>query len=187
MRAGQLKDQAVLKQSEGAQIGGAFFIGIIDKDESIPYDDGLRSNASINIHCRWHPHVLPGNYWIQQGGSERIFLINGSSDAKGNKRDLVCSVTELVGAPVLVSTGDKEIKTKCALTQYRSKPQGEHDYLSSAEDTQRRQAEFANVQYLPEVGHEFVLAGAQYRIIELDDESSDHIVSRVWVQFLNYV
>jgi hypothetical protein len=188
MRAGQLKDCAFLRDATGTQYDGTHFIGITDKDESIPYSEGLRSSAKISISSRWHPAVLPGHYWIQQGRDpdgkfDRIFLINGSSNPDGKQRDLVSSVTEFVGAPTLIV--DADITVKCALTNYRAKQEEGHGYPGAAE-TERRQAEFASVQYKPVVGHKFILAGAVYRITEHDTESSDAIVSRVWVEFLQY-
>lgn len=182
MRAGRLKHAATLKGSQGEQVGALRLVGLEDKDQSISFGEGLKSSAKIIIRSRWNKEVVAGNYWSL---GSRLFLIDGVSDPVGTKRDLVSSVTELVGAPVsIIDTG---AVCKCALTRYRAKPQGEHDWLSGDVETERRQAEFANVQYRPEIGHEFILAGAQYKITEHDETESDSVVSRCWVQFLAYV
>ncbi|MBL4796731.1 MAG: hypothetical protein JKY50_04920 [Oleispira sp.] len=182
MRAGQLKDAATLKGSNGIQLGALRLVGLEDKDQSISFGEGLKSSAKITIRSRWNQEIVPGNFWSL---GSRLFLIDGVSDPAGAKRDLVSSVTELIGAPALIV--DTDAIVKCALTKYRSKPEGGHDYLSASSETERRQAEFANVQYRPEIGHEFNLASALYRIIEHDESESDSVVSRCWVEFLNYV
>jgi hypothetical protein len=181
MRAGRLKTAATLRSSAGVELGAQRLIGIEDKDSSITFGEGLKSNAAITIRSRWNSDIAQGNFWL---AGTRLFLINGMSNPDGCQRDAVCSCTELVGAPTLISdTGDV---VKCALTSYRAKPQGEHDYLSAGTETERRQAEFVTAQYSPVIGHEFILAGAVYRIIEHDTDNSDLVVSRVWVEFLRY-
>ena len=187
MRAGQLKDAGSLVDQNGYPVGGVQLVGLEDKDAGIGFSEGLKSNAKITIRSRWQPPLVPGNYWHI---GPRVFLINGVSNPDGSQRDAVSSCTEFVGAMGVISAiGDPQdgTKVKCALTRYRTKPQGEHEYLSAGLETERRTAEFINVQYQPVIGHEFTLAGAQYRIIEHDSESSDVQISVVWVEFLGYV
>lgn len=186
MRAGRLKEPATLHGSEGGAIGGVQLVGLEDKDEAISFSEGLKSKAKITIRSRWQEAILPGNYWHID---DRVFLINGVSNPDGSQRDAISSCTEFVGAMVVISAlGEPQDGTqvKCALTQYRVKPQGEHDYLSAGVETERRTAEFITAQYKPVIGHEFTLAGAQYRIIEHDSETSDSHISAVWVEFLGY-
>lgn len=188
MRAGRLKEPATLHGSEGGAIGSVQLVGLEDKDGSISFSEGLKSNAKITIRSRWQETISPGNFWHV---GNRIFLINGVSNPDGSQRDAVCSCTEFVGAMATVSITDENnqpatLNVKCALTRYRTKPQGEHDYLSANVETERRTAEFISSQYWPVIGHEFTLAGAQYKIIEHDSETSDQHISAVWVEFLNY-
>ncbi len=180
MRAGQLKDAATLKGPDGVQLGALRLVGLEDKDQAISFSEGLKSSASITIRSRWNQEVVAGNFWSL---GSRLFLIDGISDPAGSKRNLVASVTELVGAPALIV--DIDTVVKCALTKYRNKPEGGHGFTVGVEK-ERRQAEFANVQYRPVIGHEFNLAGARYAIIEHDESESDSVVSRCWVEFLTY-
>lgn len=187
MRAGQLKTPAQLHDQNGRALGLQQLIGLEDKDTGIEFSEGLKSRAKITIRSRWKEGIVQGNYWMV---GKRLFLINGVSNPDGSARDSISSCTEFVGATVTVADSSGEqygINVKCALTRYRTKPQGEHDFLSAGVETERRTAEFINVQYQPVVGHEFTLAGAQYRIIEHDSESSDQHISAVWVEFLGYV
>ncbi len=186
MRAGRLKYAATLVDESGYPRGAVQLVGLEDKDTAIGFSEGLKSTAKITIRSRWQSTIVPGNYWHI---GTRVFLINGVSNPDGSQRDAVSSCTEFVGAMVVISApGDAqdEAQAKCALTQYRTKPQGEHDYLSAGVETQRRTAEFITAQYQPVIGHEFTLAGAQYRIIEHDSETSDSHVSAAWVEFLGY-
>lgn len=178
MRAGQLKNAATLKGPEGVQLGALRLVGLEDKDQSISFSEGLKSSANITIRSRWNQEIVPGNFWAL---GSRLFLIDGISDPVGSGRDLVSSVTELVGAPALII--DTDVVAKCALTKYRSKPEGGHGFAVGVEK-ERRQAEFANVQYKPVVGHEFNLAGARYQITEHDESESDSVVSRCWINFV---
>lgn len=179
MRAGRLKDAAALIGSAGNQLAPAVLIGIEDKDESITFSEGLKSEAAIKIRSRWRQDATAGSFWLS---GSRLFLINGSSNPDGKKRDLVCSCTELIGAPTLIVDAGETVK--CALTVYKPKPDAGHNMFQA--ETERRQAEFANVQYKPVVGHEFNLAGALYRITEHDEKESDSVVSRCWVEFISY-
>lgn len=181
MRAGRLKDVATLNGADGSQLGAVHLVGIEDKDDSIAFDEGLRSTAKITIRSRWHQDISMGNYWLSDG---RIFLINGASNPDGAKRDALCSCTELVGAPVLIDPLGVNIGAKCALTNYKAKMIDGHNPYQGNEE--RRQAEFANIQYKPVIGHEFNLAGALYRITEQDEKESDSIVTRCWVEFISY-
>lgn len=187
MRAGRLREPATLHGSEGGAIGSVQLVGLEDKDSGIEFSEGLKSRAKITIRSRWAENIIQGNYWMI---GLRLFLINGVSNPDGSQRDAVSSCTEFVGARATVSDSSGEqygIVVRCALTRYRTKPQGEHDYLSAGVETERRTAEFITIQYQPVIGHEFTLAGAQYRIIEHDSESSDAHISAVWVEFLGYV
>lgn len=186
MRAGQLKTPAQLHDQHGHGLGLQQLVGLEDKDSSIEFSEGLKSRAKITIRSRWAENIAQGNYWMI---GPRLFLINGVSNPDGSQRDAISSCTEFVGATVTVTDSSGQqygINVKCALTRYRTKPQGEHDYLSAGIETERRTAEFINVLYQPVIGHEFTLAGAQYRIIEHDIESSDAHISAVWVEFLGY-
>lgn len=186
MRAGQLKDAATLVDQNGYPVGAVQLVGLEDKDTGIGFSEGLKSNAKIIIRSRWQPPLVPGNYWHI---GPRVFLVNGVSNPDGSQRDAISSCTEFVGAMVIIlALGEPQdgAQVKCALTQYRVKPQGEHEFLSAGVETERRAAEFISSQYRPVIGHEFTLAGAQYRIIEHDSETSDSHVSAAWVEFLGY-
>lgn len=179
MRAGKLKAVAVLMDSNGKQIGNEKLVDVSDADESIPFNDGLKSGAAITIKSCWLSEIRSGNYWLSSG---RLFLINGSSNPDGRKREAVSSVTELIGAPVTIDVEGEDKQALCALTRYMTKPSSN----PFDEASERRQAEFANVQYVPVVGHEFNIAGAEYRIIEHDIDESDSVVSRCWIEFIKY-
>ena len=186
MRAGRLKDAATLVDQSGYPAGAVQLVGLEDKDTAIGFSEGLKSTSKITIRSRWQNTIVPGNYWHI---GARVFLINGVSNPDGSQRDAISSCTEFVGAMVVISAlGEPQdgAQVKCALTRYRVKPQGEHDYLSAGVETERRTAEFITAQYKPVIGHEFTLAGAQYRIIEHDSETSDSHISAVWVEFLGY-
>jgi hypothetical protein len=186
MRAGQLKDAATLVDQNGYPVGAVQLVGLEDKDTGIGFSEGLKSNAKIIIRSRWQPPLVPGNYWHI---GPRVFLVNGVSNPDGSQRDAISSCTEFVGAMVIIlALGEPQdgAQVKCALTQYCVKPQGEHEFLSAGVETERRTAEFISSQYRPVIGHEFTLAGAQYRIIEHDSETSDSHVSAAWVEFLGY-
>ncbi|MDO6804980.1 hypothetical protein Q4595_21190, partial [Wenyingzhuangia sp. 1_MG-2023] len=67
----------------------------------------------------------------------------------------------------------------CAIIGYRAGTEGENNYLSDA--PLRKQAEFCNAEYTPEVGTEFSVNNTRYRIDQIDSDQSTDIITRCWI------
>lgn len=74
----------------------------------------------------------------------------------------------------------RQLAVRVALLECVTKPA--RDALLPAE--QRRRAEFCNMEYRPQPGHEFTANGSRWRITEIDTDGTTPVVTRVWVEFL---
>lgn len=179
MRVGQLKDLVSLINSNGDDVG-SFFVDIDDKNAKIPFDSGLKNEGETIIRARYLPEITRGCYL--KSIENRLFYIANVRDIDGKKKDLILTVVELIGAPAELDISPEKT-VRCALLSYRAKPESENDYLPSEV---RKRAEFAVAEWAPVVGVEFTLAGAIHKITEIDNENSDALVARVWIDFIEY-
>lgn len=179
MRVGKLRDLVSLIV-DGQDIG-TILVDIDDREAQIPFDSGLKSSGKIVVRARYLPELVRGAYLKTL--DNRLFYVLLARDPDQKKKDLLLSVVELIGAPAAIDI-QPAITVRCALLAYRARPESEHGFLPEVE---RRQAEFAIAEWAPQVGVEFELAGGMYRITEIDPENSDALVTRVWVDFVQYV
>lgn len=179
MRTGRLKTPAALLTEHGSSID-TMLIGITDADENIGFSDGLQSEARITLRSRWHSGIATGRYLRTNAG--RLFVINGAADPAGNQQDLLISARELQGIPAHIQREPEPLAVRVALLEYVTKPA--RDALLPVE--QRRRAEFCNMEYRPQPGHEFTANGSRWRITEIDTDGTHTVITRVWVQFLNH-
>ncbi|GEM_PF-3240683 len=179
MRTGRLKTPATLQGENGASIA-ELLIGITDADDNIPFSVGLLSEARITLRARWHSGIATGRYLRTDAG--RLFVINGAADPDNRKQDLLISARELLGIPAEIQRNSGPLAVRVALLEYVTKPA--RDALLPAE--QRRRAEFCNMEYRPQPGHEFTANGSRWRVTEIDTDGTTPVVTRVWVQFLNH-
>lgn len=179
MRVGKLNTEADLLSPDGAAIS-TLLIGITEP-EAAGFESGLLQSGQVGVRCRYTESVRSGCYFSERNG--RLMLITHAADPSGKQQDLLCSARRLIGAPAVINPGSaNEISALVALLEYSTRPSG--NALLPAE--QRRRAEFCNAQYRPQPGHEFVVAGARMKITEIDAEGTDTVVTRAWVQFLQY-
>tara|TARA_R110002167_G_scaffold188319_1_gene389834 strand:- start:15761 stop:16312 length:552 start_codon:yes stop_codon:yes gene_type:complete len=180
MRAGRLNISSQLLAASGGIIGTQL-IGITENDTDGNWQPGLIQRQNITVRARWNSAIQPGRLLKT---ADRVLLIGPVTDPDGRKQDLLISAQALTGSAAVIDPDGAAVTARCALLSYRAAPEGEHSYLGEARV--RRQAEFCNAEYDPAVGAEFACAGSLYRITQIDPDESTAIITRVWIEFLQY-
>ena len=182
MRAGRLTTAATLRDSAGAVLFTPL-IGVTADNPNGATEPGLRGHA-VTIRARYSPEFKNGHSLSVVNGDE-VYLINSATNPDGKKQDSLISGNILRGHACTVDTADGEVLTRVALLGYVPEPEGDHGYLSATEP--RRQAEFFNAEYFPQVGHQFTAGGSLWQIEQLDAQRSTGVLTRCWISFISHV
>lgn len=182
MRAGHIRHPAELLLTAGSppqsQSLGVVWVGIsepLEQDAERPA--GLRSRVRVMLRARYQPDIMQGRFIKTVDG--RLFALDAVRNPDQRGQDMVISASELIGDAGEYLPSGATVPVPCRVFLSTDSPitakGGKAEYRMRAELSV---LEVGRLQ--PEAL--LTVAGIQYRVMGLVEESDDGAVRAVWVK-----